>query len=109
MGMTTANQQQPETIALSQAILRLNSKAWGIAVGMLLGTGLFLATIILVAKGGPNVGQHLQLLSAYFPGYRVTILGSFIGFAYGFVVGYGLGRLVGSLYNKLVGPAKRAG
>jgi len=66
----------------------------------MLGGGLFLATIILVAKGGPNVGQHLQLLANYFPGYRVTVLGSFVGFVYGFVTGYAIGRFVGFIYNR---------
>ncbi len=87
---------------LRQAIARLNARAWGIAMGMLLGGGLFLATNILVVKGGPNVGRHLSLLSVYFPGYRVTFLGSFIGFVYAFVLGYILGRLIGTIYNKLL-------
>lgn len=91
---------------IDTAIRRLNARAWGVAMGMLLGSALFLATIILVLKGGPNVGQHLRLLAVYFPGYRVTFAGSLIGFVYAFVVGYGLGRLVGTVYNHLVGPAK---
>ena len=86
---------------LSAALARLNARAWGIAIGLLGGGGLFLATMILLMKGGQNVGQHLALLRAYFPGYSVTIPGSFIGFVYGFVVGYGLGRLIGMVYNKL--------
>jgi len=81
---------------------RLNQRAWGIAMGLLLGGGLFIATNVLVIKGGPYVGQHLSLLAAYFPGYRVTFLGSFVGFVYAFVVGYALGRLIGTIYNKLV-------
>ena len=89
---------------LGVAIRTLNARAWGITAGLLLGGGLFLATIILVIKGGPNVGQHLSLLGAYFPGYRVTVLGSFVGFVYGFVIGYGMGRFVGSVYNRLIGP-----
>jgi hypothetical protein len=87
---------------LNTAILRLNGRAWGIALGLLLGGGLFLATIVLVIKGGPTVGQHLNLLSVFFPGYRVTALGSVIGFVYAFVLGYALGRLIGSVYNRLV-------
>jgi len=88
--------------SVNAAILRLNGRAWGIALGLLLGGGLFLATIVLVIKGGPDVGQHLSLLSVFFPGYRVTVLGSLIGFVYAFVLGYALGRLVGSVYNRLV-------
>ena len=88
--------------ALDQAILRLHGRAWGIAVGLLLGGGLFLATNFLVLKGGPNVGAHLGLLAVYFPGYRVTFVGSLIGFVYLFVIGYALGRLIGTVYNRLV-------
>jgi hypothetical protein len=91
---------------IDRAIRKLNARAWGIAVGMLLGGGLFLATNILVLKGGPNVGQHLKLLAVYFPGYRVTFMGSLIGFIYLFVIGYGLGRLIGTVYNQLVGVGR---
>ncbi len=95
------NEIPPERV--EAALLRLNARAWGITVGLLFGGGLFLATLILVLKGGPTVGQHLGLLASYFPGYRVSVLGSFIGFVYGFVLGYGIGRVVGSVYNRLVG------
>lgn len=92
---------------LNAALARLNARAWGIAIGLLGGGGLFLATMILLIKGGQNVGQHLSLLRAYFPGYSVTIPGAFIGFVYGFVVGYALGRVIGSVYNRLaVAPRK---
>lgn len=90
-------------------LLRLNARAWGISMGLLLGGGLFLATAFLVIKGGPVVGQHLGLLSAFFPGYRVTWGGAFIGFVYAFVLGYGLGRVIGSVYNRLAfGPRTTA-
>lgn len=91
-----------ETQELKSTLARLNARAWGIAVGLLFGGGLFLATIILVARGGQNVGQHLILLREYFPGFSVTITGSFIGFVYGFVLGYAIGRIVGTVYNRLV-------
>ena len=83
------------------SLMRLNARAWGISTGLLLGGGLFLATIFLVIRGGPNVGQHLAMLRVFFPGYSVTWLGAFVGFVYGFVVGYGLGRIIGSVYNRL--------
>lgn len=93
---------QDEGRELKRTLARLNARAWGIAIGLLMGGGLLLATMILVLKGGPNTGQHLGLLRAYFPGYSVSIAGSFIGFVYGFVVGYALGRIIGSVYNRLV-------
>jgi hypothetical protein len=85
-------------------LLRLNARAWGISVGCLLGGGLFIATAFLVVKGGQDAGQHLALLSAFFPGYRVTWVGAFVGFVYAFVAGYAFGRIIGSVYNRLARP-----
>lgn len=87
---------------LNDVILRLNGRAWGIASGLLLGGGLFIATMVLVLRGGPNAGRHLSLLGVFFPGYQVSFVGAIIGFVYAFVVGYALGRLVGGVYNRLV-------
>ena len=89
--------------AMRDVMLRLNERAWGIAIGLLLGLGLFVATNVLVLKGGAAVGPHLSLLSQFLPGYRVTFVGSLIGFVYLFVLGYGIGRTIGSVYNRMVG------
>jgi len=86
---------------LAKAVVKLNAKLLGIVFGMLLGIGMFLATNFLVLKGGENVGQHLVLLSQFFPGYRVTFLGSLIGFAYAFAVGLIIGSVLGAVYNKV--------
>jgi hypothetical protein len=94
-----------EETELRRLMLRLNARAWGIAFGLLLGGGLFVATNVLVMQGGQDIGRHLTLLRAFFPGYSVSFLGSIIGFIYAFVIGYGLGRLLGTVYNRLVGPA----
>lgn len=97
---TVRANQSDESLRL--AISRLNARAWGIAFGLLLGFGLFFATVLLVIKGGPNAGQHLKLLRVFLPGYSVTFVGSLIGFVYMFVFGYALGRLIGSMYNWMV-------
>lgn len=91
-----------EEQALRRTILRASEQGWGIAIGLLLGLGLFLATVILVLKGGPNPGPHLGLVRIYFPGYSVTWIGSVIGFVYAFVVGYAIGRTVATIYNRLI-------
>jgi hypothetical protein len=90
-----------EAQALRRAVMRVSEQGWGIAVGLLLGLGLFLATVALVIKGGPNPGPHLGLLRVYFPGYTVTWPGSVIGFVYAFVVGYAIGRTAATFYNWL--------
>ncbi len=96
-----------ETRDLRRAVRRLNAQAWGVSFGILFGLTLFVATVILVMKGGPNVGQHLGLLAVYFPGYRVTVGGAFVGFIYGFVLGYALGRLIGFVYNLIAATQRR--
>lgn len=93
-----------ETLARYQMRIpsRVDGRAWGIALGLLCGLGLLIATNILVLKGGPIVGPHLGLLGSYLPGYRVTFGGSLIGFGYGMLIGYCAGRLIGSVYNMVV-------
>jgi hypothetical protein len=95
-----------EEQALRRVMLRINEQGWGIAIGMVLGLGLFIATNFLIIRGGEDVGQHLALLGAYFPGYRVTFIGSLIGFVYAFVLGYGIGRTIGVVYNRLAHRAR---
>ena len=74
--------------ALARVFLRLDRLAFGLSLGITSGLLLFLATIILVLKGGGAVGPNLQLLSQYFPGYSVTLSGSVLGLGYGFVSGF---------------------
>ena len=86
---------------LAKAVVQLNAKLMGIVLGTLLGGGLFLVTNFLVMKGGANVGQHLSLLSQFFPGYSVSFVGSLVGFVYAFVVGMIIGSVLGAVYNKV--------
>lgn len=86
---------------LDRAIILLNAKLLGLVLGFFAGAGLFLMTVFLVLKGGPNVGAHLSLLSNFFPGYEVTWRGSVIGFCYAFAVGFVSGLVLGAVYNKV--------
>lgn len=104
-----ATMMQTEDDKLFNAILRINSKMFGLILGVLTGSVIFVATNWLVLKGGYAdetghyiVGPHLQLLSQFFIGYTVSFAGSFIGFAYGFACGTLAGASIGSIYNKLV-------
>ena len=91
-----------EVRLLKSALARASQQGWGVAIGAICGVGLFIATIWLVIKGGPNPGAHLSLLAVYFPGYSVTFLGSLIGFVYAFVGGYAVGRTIATVYNRLL-------
>lgn len=77
--------------ALSQIFAKLDRVSFGLSLGTVAGLVIFLATLILVFKGGGVVGPKLQLLSQYFPGYTVTAYGSLVGLFYGFITGFSSG------------------
>ena len=90
-------------------LLRLNAMVQALVVGIVAGVAIFVATNWLILKGGhigPEgervVGPHLSLLSQFFVGYRVTFVGSLVGFAYGFVSGFLLAYCVARFYNLMV-------
>jgi hypothetical protein len=101
--METENQNKiaEEQEKLFKGTFWLNAKAFGLVLGLLCGLLIFMATNLLVLKGGEHVGPHLMLLSQYFIGYRVTFWGSLIGFAYGFALGTLSGAFIGWIYNKI--------
>jgi hypothetical protein len=73
-------------------LAHLDALAFGVALGLVAGLSVSSATVVLLIKGGPNVGANLGLLSQYFIGYRVSLVGAMLGFLYasmgGFVLGY---------------------
>jgi len=102
--------RQREEELLLKAIRRINGHILGLVLGLVIGISLFLATLWLVVKGsseGQPVGAHLSLLNQFFPGYAVTLLGSFIGFFYGMLTGFLSGWCIGWVYNTIVGLKQR--
>jgi hypothetical protein len=103
------SQRETDEDKLFTGILRLNARVFGLVLGLLMGSTVFIATNWLLLKGGhltPDgeyvVGPHLQLLSQFFIGYRVSFLGSIIGFFYGFALGTLSGAMIGWIYNRIV-------
>jgi len=99
---TRKPESRPEEEKLFRGVLLLNAKVLGLVLGITLALVVFVATNWLVIKGGEHVGRHLQLLSQYFLGYRVSFIGSLIGAAYGFTIGTLCGALIGWIYNWIV-------
>ena len=95
-----------ELEAIRRAFERVSAHGWGLAVGVLCGLGLFVATMVLVIKGGPNAGAHLGLLSNYFPGFDIDVLGACIGACWAAAVGYAAGWVAGSSYNFFVSRSR---
>ena len=82
-----------------RAAARIQAGVLALVFAAVGGLGVFLMTVWLLIKGGPNVGVHLQLLGQYFWGYSVSWPGCFVGFFYGALVGGVGGWAVGALYN----------
>lgn len=97
-------EQMPSAVdrAIIQAFAKLDRAALGVAIGSLAGVIVFLATLILVIKGGDQVGPNLLLLGQFFIGYSVTTLGAFVGLAYGFIAGFVFGWLIAFLRNAIL-------
>ena len=77
--------------------MRLHPTALGLALGILWGVSLFLATAWTVLSGG---GEHLELLGKFYLGYGVSWAGAIIGFVWGFIDGFIGGWLLAWLYNR---------
>jgi hypothetical protein len=92
------SRQHAEQLVIA-AFARIDAVAMGCAFGVLAGLAVSAATIILVLKGGDQVGPRLALLAQYFPGYTVTAGGSLIGLVYGSVAGFCAGWLLAALRN----------
>ncbi len=97
----TLREGDRDLVLVSRAIARLRAGIVAIVTAMVAGFALFSATLWLVIKGGPDVGQHLALLKAYYPGYSVSWVGSLVGLAYGALTGAAFGWCVAWLYNVL--------
>ena len=87
---------------ISVRVARIHAGILAVVMGLICGIALFVMTLWLVIKGGPNPGPHLQLLGQYFAGYSVTLGGAFVGLIYGLVVGGAWGWLIGLIYNRVV-------
>jgi len=101
-----------------ERVIRFNLVAVSVAIGAMCGIILWLATVALLLRGGPNVGLHLSLLAVFFPGYSVTWVGAWIGLVWGFVAGAASGALLYRTYarglrkglaGKIIEPDVRGG
>lgn len=103
MGSKTTGELPDAGRQVTREVARLKAGILGLVVGLVAGIGLFIMTVILLIKNGPDTGAHLQLLGAYFIGYDVTWTGALVGFAWAFTCGAVCGWAVGMLYNRIVG------
>lgn len=72
------SQRLPDDLVL--AFAPLHKRAFGMAVGLVLGAVVFLATVYGVLRGDPPA--FLYLLANYFPDYTVSWTGALTGFVW---------------------------
>ena len=84
---------------ITRGLSRLNTVWLALSVGTLLALGLFLATMVLVLQGN-DTSPHMELLAQYFPGYSVSVAGSFVGAFWAFLFGLVLATPGGLFYYR---------
>jgi hypothetical protein len=82
------NPADPSRDVITLTFARIDPRALGIACGIVAAAILFIATVVLLIRGGDPVGPKLSLLRQYFPGYSVSWPGALIGMIYGFAAGF---------------------
>lgn len=85
-----------------ETFARLDPLALGVSLGSVTGLLLFLATVILLLKGGPVIGPRLGLLGNFFFGYQVTWTGAFLVMVQGAIGGLILGYLIAVVRNWII-------
>lgn len=80
---------------IAEVFAPLDELALGLAAGVVLGSGLFLATMMMILKGH----SHLSLLAQYLWGYNVSWSGAIIGFVEIGAVGFVAGKFFAKLRN----------
>jgi len=83
--------------------MKLNKRAFGLSFGILWGLSVFIATMLVIMRGG---GDTMILLRRFYWGYDINFGGAVLGLIYGFVHGFIFGWLLGWLYN-LAGKEKK--
>jgi hypothetical protein len=80
--------------------MKLDTKAFALAGGVIWGLAMAICTIISLANG--YASQFMGLMADIYPGYTVTVAGIFVGAIYGFLDAFIGGWIFAALYNKFL-------
>ena len=83
--------ETPGDDVIEVAFAKLDPLDLGIAVGAVSGLVIFIASAILLLRGGPVVGPTLSLLANYLLGFSATWDGALIGLFEGALLGFTVG------------------
>jgi hypothetical protein len=105
--MTTPESRSPlsehEQQVLADAIA-LNTRIAAISTAVVGGVAVWLATAVLLWRGGYDIGKNLAILSTFFPGYSVTWSGAWIGLLWGAIFGAISGWIMYATYASSLQP-----
>ena len=87
---------------ISDVFAHYDPVALGTSLGATAALGLFLASAVLLIKGGEPVGPMLSLLGNYLLGYTVTWGGSIVGAVEAGTGGFLFGYLLAKIINWIV-------
>ena len=88
--------------AFAQAFYKIDSVAYGLAVGITVALFFWLLTLFVASKDNPDLIYLFFLLRQYFPAYRPTITESWLALVYGFLAGFLFGWGVTALRNFVI-------
>lgn len=74
--------------ALTHIFPKLDAPSLGLALGIVFGVVLMFSTLLISSQDVTMTQSMMELLNQFFPGYTVTVGGSFVGFLYGLVIGF---------------------
>jgi len=80
--------------------MKLKPLALGTAFGIVWGGALCLVTLLSVYTGYGRLFLE-SLPQSIYPGYSISLAGSFLGLIYGFFDGLVCGALLGWIYNRI--------
>ena len=91
-------EELPQELVL--AFAPLHKRAFGMAVGLTIGTVVFLVTVLAILR--PGYPEFVPLLSRYFFGYSISWTGALVGFAWAWFAFFVAGWFTAFLRNLLI-------
>lgn len=91
--------EEAEDTVIEVAFAKIDPLALGLAVGVVSGLGIFMASVVLLLRGGSAPGPTLSLLGNYLFGFEVTWWGALIGMGEAGLLGFAVGCGAAGLRN----------
>lgn len=84
---------------IDMVFAKIHNVSLGLSLGVVCGVVLCACTLLLSWRSDLELASYFELLSHYYPGYRVSAMGSLLGLVYGFGSGFLVGWLLAIIRN----------